>query len=324
VVRVRTGLFVLLMLALVGIIAFGAYHVNRGGFQQVREFIEKDGTIWPSWFTKPAAYKEEPKLPVNHVSTPARDLNAEAIAALRAELMAQRQLLESLRKAPQTPPAPTKTTAPPPAIKRAPAVVISHERQADKGESPDDWVIGAWRWIPVVLESTVNSEIEGKFTLKTRKPVWDETGSVILIPQGHPIGARDESAHLLFGNERIPTFALSLNVHGRTVDLGDMPIMDATGTNGLTGEVDNHVWRLVWTSIFIEGLQAGQQVLNQEIASQGSDLTITGVGQRSTTMAQQRLGRAQDTRPTIKVAAGELANLLVTKVLRFPRTGKEF
>src|SRR5262249_18360435 len=246
-------------------------------------------------------------------------LNAEAIAALRAELAAQRQLLESLKKAP---PPPDKPKPPPPAVKRAPAVVISHERKTETVEAPDDWVIGAWRWIPAVLESSINAEVEGHFTLKTRKPLWDETGSVILIPQGHPIGAKDLSAHLLFGNERIPTFALSVNLHGRTIDLGEMPIMDATGTNGLTGEVDNHVWHLVWTSIFIEGLRAGQQVVNQEIASQGSDITITGVGQRRSNLAEQRLGRAQDTRPTIRVKPGEIVNVLVTKALRFPRTGK--
>src|SRR5262245_47451373 len=195
VVRVRTGLFVLLMLVLVGVIAFGAYHVNRGGFGQVREFIEKDGTLWPPWFTKPAVYQDEPKPPVHHVRAAARALNASAIRALHAELAAQRQLLESLKKAP---PPPDKPKPPPPAVKRAPAVVISHERKTETVEAPDDWVIGAWRWIPAVLESSINAEVEGHFTLKTRKPLWDETGSVILIPQGHPIGAKDLSAHLLF------------------------------------------------------------------------------------------------------------------------------
>ena len=37
--------------------------------------------------------------------------------------------------------------------------------------------------------------------------------------------------------------------------------MDQAGANGLTGNVDNHMWRLVWTSIFIGGLQGGQQTI---------------------------------------------------------------
>src|SRR5262245_58394044 len=94
--------------------------------------------------------------------------------------------------------------------------------------------------------------------------------------------------------------------------------MDAAGTNGLTGEVNNHVWRLVWTSIFIEGLRAGQQVLTQELASQGNGVTVTGIGQYSSNLAQQRLGRAQDTRPTITVAAGEKCNILVPKPFTLP------
>ena len=91
-------------------------------------------------------------------------------------------------------------------------------------------------------------------------------GTYPLIPQGQRIGAKDTSSELLFGNERIPTFALSVSMpDGSAVDLGQAPIMDAAGTNGLTGKVHNHIWRLVWTSVFIGGFRAGQQVLQTEL-----------------------------------------------------------
>ena len=128
-------------------------------------------------------------------------------------------------------------------------LAISHERKDEGMPNDTDLILTPGTWIPAVLETTLNSEIEGYFTLKTRKPVYDSvTGQQVVIPQGQAIVARDTSSALLFGNERIPTFAVSLSLPGgRSVELGDAPIMDATGTNGLTGEVNNHIWRLVWT-----------------------------------------------------------------------------
>jgi len=115
----------------------------------------------------------------------------------------------------------------------------------------------------------------------------------------------------------IPTFAVSLSLpDGRSVDLGDAPIMDVTGTNGLTGEVDNHIWRLVWTSIFIGGLRGGQQALQTALSQDGTTYIVSGIAQQGSSVAQQRLGRAQDTRPTITVRPGELVNVLITKPFR--------
>jgi type IV secretory pathway VirB10-like protein len=230
--------------------------------------------------------------------------------------------LEEMRKllAQRQQPAPAAKPMKAPPMKRAPMLAISHERKDEGIPNETDLILTPGTWIPAVLETTLNSEIEGYFTLKTRKPVYDSvTGQQVVIPQGQAIVARDTSSALLFGNERIPTFAVSLSLPGgRSVELGDAPIMDATGTNGLTGEVNNHIWRLVWTSVFIEGLRAGQQVLQQGLANQSDGITITGVGQHSTSLAQQRLGRAQDTRPTITVQPGEIVNVLIVKPFRMP------
>jgi type IV secretory pathway VirB10-like protein len=170
-----------------------------------------------------------------------------------------------------------------------------------------------------VLENVLISEIEGMFTVRTTRPVWDATGTVILIPQGQRLGAKARTADLLFGNERIPGFALSLSLpNGRTVEVGDAPIMDASGTNGLTGIVDHHVWRLVWTSVFIGGLQGGQQVLQTELGVSGAGPMATGIARQGSSQTQQRLGRAQDTRPTITVSSGTLVNILVPRAVTLP------
>ena len=157
------------------------------------------------------------------------------------------------------------------------------------------------------------------FTVKTKRPTWDVTGTHVLIPQGQRIGAKATSADLLFGNERIPTWALSVSLpDGSAQDLGESPIMDAAGTNGLTGEVNNHIWRLIWTSVFIGGLQGGQQVLQTEMGANGTGAIASGIARQGSSATQQHLGRAQDTRPTIVAHSGEQCNVLMPKALSLP------
>jgi type IV secretory pathway VirB10-like protein len=327
VIRIRLGL-IWLMLLLVAVVCGGAYwYLRHGGFTPAREWIERDLAPWPSWLRQKVSYTAPEPEAVNHVSVPVRDLNAEAIAALRAELLQQRQLLEALKNRPvvTTTPAPAKPITPP-SVKRPPLMFVSHERKNrdDAPESPLKLTPGTW--IPCTVDTTLNSEIEGYFTVKTRRPVSDSvTGQHVVIPAGQSIVAKDTTSALLLGNERIPTFALTLSLpDGQSLDLGDAPIMDATGTNGLTGDVNNHIWRLVWTSIFIGGLRGGQQMVQAELTqSGGAGLIVSGIAGQGSSVAQQRLGRAQDTRPIITVQPGELCNVLVTKSLSLsPMTAK--
>jgi type IV secretory pathway VirB10-like protein len=206
-----------------------------------------------------------------------------------------------------------------PAVKRAPVYFVTSEHKPQDRPANAVYTLPAWTYIPCVLENVLNSEIEGMFTVRTTRPTLDVTGTHVLIPQGQRIGAKDTSASLLYGHERIPTWALSVSMpDGSALELGEAPIMDAAGTNGLTGDVDNHTWRLVWTSVFIGGLQGGQQVLQTELGANGAGPIAAGIARQGSSATQQRLGRAQDTRPTITVHAGDQCNVLVPKALSLP------
>jgi type IV secretion system protein VirB10 len=199
---------------------------------------------------------------------------------------------------------------------------VSAERKKEEPAAEALYRLAPWTYLSTVLEHVVVSEVPGAFTMRTTRPICDVTGLHVLIPQGQRVGGEVTTASLLLGNERMPAYAVSVAMpDGSTVDLGEAQITDATGANGLTGEVDNHTWRLVWTSIFIEGLQAGQQMLQQGIANQSEGTTITGVGQHSSNVAKQRLGRAQDTRPTITTKAGDLAFVRVPGGQSLPSYG---
>jgi type IV secretory pathway VirB10-like protein len=227
-----------------------------------------------------------------------------------------RKALEEIRKLL----AEKKPASTPKTIKRPPLGFLGRERKEAEGyESRPTLLPGIF--IQGTLQTTLNSEVEGYFTIKTTRPVFDSTGQVMIIPQGHSIVAKDTSSALLFGNERIPTFAMSISLPGdQSVDLGEAPVLDATGTNGLTGEVNNHVWRIVWTSLLKGGLQGGQQMLQQVVANENGGAIASGIVQQGNAVTQQRLGRAQDTRPTIIAAAGQVVNVLVIKPIRFPST----
>jgi type IV secretory pathway VirB10-like protein len=247
----------------------------------------------------------------------ANAMNERLMARLEAMNAARKEQSES-RQAAQSP-KPERPKEPKPVLRER-AVFLVRDRSKEGAIYRATHILDTWEFIPCQLETTLNSEIPGKFTVKVKRDVYDSaTHRHVLVKAGQRIGAEAKTADLLFGNERIPTFALSYNLpDGTPVDLGEAPIVDATGTNGLTGEVDNHVWRLVWTSVFIGGLRGGQQVLQQTVGRDGAGPILGGIAREGHQVTQQRLGRAQDTRPTIRAQAGEACNIMVTKPLALP------
>jgi len=309
---------ILLVLLVVGGAWVGAYlwAKHTGQLKRVEHAVAQMDYTWPSWMGKGAkkATYQEPPAETNHVAFDPRDAE---LKRLQAELERQRQLLESLRQQKATPATPATTKTPPKPVTYRPMLFVQHDLKEVKTAPAVETFPLTAAFIPYQVETTLNSEIEGLFTVKTRGYVFDSvSGQHLLIPQGQRVVAKDESASLLLGNERIPTFALSLSLpDGSLLDLGSAPIMDQSGTNGLTGKVDNHIWRLVWTSVFIGGLRGGQQMLSQELAQNGMAPIAGGIASQGSQVAQQRLGRAQDTRPTIEVAPGSLCQILVPKTL---------
>ena len=140
------------------------------------------------------------------------------------------------------------------------------------------------------------------------------------MPQGSSIVGHDQSQHLLYGNERLPTTSLTLALpDGRSVDLGKAPVTDQQGVAGLTGRVNQHYWRL-FGAIFIGGaLRGGVQAMQTGLAqAAGVGQIAAGYGSVVNQALSPRLGRALDTRPTIEIDAGQICNVLLTKELRLP------
>jgi hypothetical protein len=103
-------------------------------------------------------YALEKKPEVNHVSTPARDLHAEAIAEIRKELREQRQLLEALKNRPaQAPPAPTAKPAPPKIKVLPPDSLVLYAHEPPKDVDPGTGLT-AGTVVNMSLKTRTNSE----------------------------------------------------------------------------------------------------------------------------------------------------------------------
>jgi type IV secretory pathway VirB10-like protein len=314
----KIGVILLVVLVVVGAWVTAYYWAKSQGHLKPIERVIADYQLWPSWMgktTKKASYTEP-------TVTNGIDPRDAKMAALQRQLDEQQRALDALRQQKAQPAATTKAEpakTPPPPKARAKAVYVVNEAKPPGHPGKPLYTLAVWDYLPCVLENVLNSEIEGMFTVKLTRPVLDATRTQVLIPQGQRVGARSHTADLLVGNERIPTFALSVSLpNGSPLDLGDAPIMDASGTNGLTGEVDHHTWRLVWTSVFIRGLEGGQQAVQMQLGPNGLTPIAGGVARGSSDAATKRLGRAQDTRPTITAHSGEQCNILVTKPMQLP------
>jgi len=323
VTRLRLGRLFLLLAVIGGILAGGTLWLLGSGKPTLPAAVA-DSTAWPPWLRQAQTYPAPETKPPVPAHAPEVDKTAMELARLRADLLRQQQELEELKKrgmVQYTPPAPTRAV--PPRQASPPMLYVSHEvkelpappKQAEYTLAP-----GATK-LACVVETAINSDVEGYFTAKVSTNVYDTaTGHHLLVPQGSTILGHDQSSTLLYGNERLPTISLTLALpDGRSVDLGQAPVTDQQGVAGLTGRVNPHYWRL-FGAVFIGGaLRGGMQALQVATApAGGAGQVASGIAATGNQATQQRLGRALDTRPTITVDAVQICNVLLLKPLHLP------
>ena len=280
----------------------------------------------PGWtaaqihYEKPEVKAEvpPPPPPSDPVPSPSQDAVLAKLRAMQAELDALKQ-----RKPPPAPVVPPPAPPAPPKAMPGSTLFVSHEvHEQPAPPSTPEYVLapGATK-LSCVLETAINSDVEGYLTCRISTNVYDTaTGRHLLIPQGSTILGHDQSQHLLYGNERLPTISLTLALpDGRSVDLGHAPITDQQGVAGLTGDVNNHWGRLFGAVIVGSALRGGVQALQAATAEAGgAGSAAAGAGAVTQQAVSPRLGRALDTRPTITVEAGQLATIILIKPLSLP------
>jgi type IV secretory pathway VirB10-like protein len=229
------------------------------------------------------------------------------------------KVLEGLAKVhPQMTPSTAKPVPKPPQYRSM--QFVSQKVESRPVDDPETHLLapGATK-LSFTVESSMNSDVESVWTGIIRANVCDTaTGSELLIPQGSTLLGRYRSEKLLFGDQRLPTFAMSVALpNGRSVELGDAPVMDQKGQAGLASSVDQHYWRLASAIVLMGVLRGGQQAIQYQIAANDPAAAIaSGMASSASQVGQMRIGPALNTRPTIYVDAGEPGVVILTKPLK--------
>jgi Bacterial conjugation TrbI-like protein len=314
-------------IALVAILLIGAgvaawawvFHRGTGSNAAVTESsTNPPWTIAQMQYDKPEITAEPPPAPPVDTVGP----QLAKILAMLNDLTARVTALEN-RKPPAAPVVKETPKAAPPKKAPAPVVFVHHDVKDTPPALPtrEYTLAPGTTKLPCIVETGINSDVEGYLTAKVSTNVYDTaTGRHLLVPQGSTILGHDQSQQLLYGNERLPTISLSLSLpDGRTVDLGKAPITDQQGVAGLTGDVNNH-WGRLFGAVFIGGaLRGGTQALTIALSdAAGAGQFAAGYSGVLNQAVSPRLGRALDTRPTITVDAGQLCNVILVKPLTLP------
>lgn len=189
-----------------------------------------------------------------------------------------------------------------------------------------EYLVGVGSYLPCAIETAINSDVEGHFVANVTSVVWDtETGKHALVPPGSKILGNTQSNKLVFGSERMDTVSLKLRLPtGRDVDLKQAPVTDEQGMAGLTGDINRHLMR-IYGAVFITGVLKGGTAAMQSAMSQAAGVnqvavSVAGAGSQATS---RLAGPLIDTRPTIKVAAGQLCQVILLEPLKLPASWQE-
>ncbi|EGQ8056594.1 hypothetical protein HPX47_004027 [Vibrio alginolyticus] len=176
--------------------------------------------------------------------------------------------------------------------------------------------------IPATLISAMNSDIPGNVIAQVSQNVYDSaTGAAILIPQGTQLyGTYD--ARVAYGQRRLPVTWSRVNFpDGTKLNIGNMASMDVTGMNGLTGEVNNHYWRLFGQATFLGGLSG----ISQAAVSDGDDdsrstgeSVADGVTQQYAETGNMLIRKNMNIQPTIEIDNAEQFYIMVSQDVILP------
>ena len=176
--------------------------------------------------------------------------------------------------------------------------------------------------IPTVLVTAINSDLPGPVIGQVRENVYDTvSGNYLLVPQGSRLLARYDSM-VAWGQERVLVCWNRLVLpNGDSINLQCMPAADLKGAAGLTGEVNEHWFRLITGAALSSLLAASSQAVAGN--TENFNPTVQQMWARNAAgdvnqTGQQLTRRNLTIQPTITVGPGYSVNVIVTKDMVIP------
>jgi type IV secretory pathway VirB10-like protein len=194
---------------------------------------------------------------------------------------------------------------------------------APPGQLPRYMVKAGWD-IPAILEQAANSDLPGELRARVRENVYDtSSGRFLLIPQNSILVGRYNS-DIAYAQNRVQVNWDRLQRPGNepTIFLNQMNGVDANGSAGVTGHVDNHFKRLIGfallSSAFASGIEVSQSHNNSangypslgQAAGSGIGVQMGEFGRKIT---ERNLNRP----PTIQLMPGTRFNVRVDRDIEF-------
>jgi len=162
--------------------------------------------------------------------------------------------------------------------------------------------------IPATFVGGLNSDKPGEFRATVSQDVYDTvTGRCKVIPAGSTL-VGTYNADIAVGQERIIAAFVRMQLpNGKTVPLMGMQGADPNGYSGITGDVNNHFWKIFSGALVIGLLEHAFQDNNTATTVGANGLTTYGnaSGQIAAQTASTILSRNQSIRPTITTGSGQ-------------------
>lgn len=179
--------------------------------------------------------------------------------------------------------------------------------------------------IPAILLRNLNSDLPGEVVASTSVDVYDSlTGRYKLIPKGATLVGRYSSG-IAMGQERLMfAFTRLILPNGISFNLPAAQGMDVGGQSGVTGDVNNHFFKMFASSFLVAYLaDKAESTTSRPVSSglsAGSSGAQTAAGQVLVDTSRAVLQRYQNIPPTITIEAGARINVQIVRDMEFPAT----
>ncbi|ODV40548.1 conjugal transfer protein TrbI [Cupriavidus sp. UYMMa02A] len=162
--------------------------------------------------------------------------------------------------------------------------------------------------IPATFVGGLNSDKPGEFRATVSQDVYDTvTGRCKVIPAGSTL-VGTYNADIAVGQERVLAAFVRMQLpNGKTVPLMGMQGADPNGYSGISGDVNNHFWKIFSGALVIGLLEHAFKDNNTATTVGPGGLTTYGnaAGQIAAQTASTILSRNQSIRPTITTEPGQ-------------------
>jgi len=179
-------------------------------------------------------------------------------------------------------------------------------------------VVAQGAMIAAVLETALDSDLQGFARAVVSRDVRSFDGSAVLIPRGSRVIGEYRPASAQGQTRAFVIWTRVLRPDGVSIQIGS-PATDPLGRAGLSGTVDTHFFERFGGAILLSVVNAGATAL----AGSPSTEVVVGSSQQATGLAATASAFAPaNIPPTIKVPQGAPIRIFVARDLEFTNVGE--